>query len=124
MSKLGSGDKTITISIEHLKGLDKLLLSISILHFTGHEGKELWEINGSVTIGIDLIDHILKLSLSWVLTKRSHNSTELLGGNGTITILIEKGESFLELSDLFFSKVVRHLLSFLSKFGEIFKFPM
>jgi len=92
VSKLSSGDKTVSISIEDLEGLDELLLSIGILHLSGHEGEELWEINGSVTIGIDLIDHVLELSLGWVLSEGSHDGTKLLGGNGAITILIEQGE--------------------------------
>merc|ERR1719352_861940 len=50
----------------------------------------------------ELVDHVLKLSFSWVLTERSHDGSELFGGNGTITILIEKGEGLLEFSDLFF----------------------
>merc|ERR1712117_338101 len=108
VTELSSRDETVTITIEDLEGLDKLLLSISVLHLTGHEGEELWEINGSVTISIDLIDHILELSLSWVLSERSHDSSELFGGDGTITVLIEEGESLLEFSDLLLGQVLCH----------------
>merc|ERR1712146_140263 len=81
MTELSSGDETIAITIEHLEGLNELFLGIGVLHLTGHEGKELWEINGAVAISIDLVDHVLKLGLSWVLTKGAHDGTELLGGN-------------------------------------------
>ena len=121
VTELSGRNETVAISVEDLEGLNKLLLGVSVLHLTGHEGKELWEIDGSVTVGIDLIDHVLELSLGWVLTKGAHDSTKFLGGDGAITVLIEEGESFLELSNLFFSQIVSHsvvaLILILSKFG-------
>lgn len=39
------------------------------------------EIDGSVVVRIDLVNHILKLRLGRVLAKRAHDSAELLGGD-------------------------------------------
>lgn len=42
--------------------------------------------------------HILKFGFGGVEVKGAHNSTELLGGDAAITVLIEQGECFSELS--------------------------
>ena len=108
VTKLSGGDETIAITIEDLEGLDQLLLSISVLHLTGHEGEELGELNGAIAIGIVLIDRMLNFGLSWVLSKLSHRSTELLGADGAISVLIEQVESLLEFSDLLFGQLISH----------------
>jgi hypothetical protein len=50
----------------------------------------------------------LKLSLGRVLPERAHDGTELLGGDRAISILIKKGERFLELRNLLISERVCH----------------
>jgi len=54
----------------------------SHLHLLGHQGQELGEVNGTVAVGIDLIDHVLKLSLRGVLAEGAHNGAKLLGCDG------------------------------------------
>ena len=56
--------------------------------------------------------HVLKLSFGWILTERAHNSAQLFGGDGSIAVLVEQGERLLELSYLFFGKLVGHCCSF------------
>ena len=51
---------------------------------------------------------ILELCLSGVLAQQSHHSSQILGGNGAISILVEEGEGFLELCNLFFGQMVSH----------------
>ena len=43
--------------------------------------------------GIRLVDHVLELSLGRVLAEGPHHGAELLGGDGTIAVLVEEGES-------------------------------
>lgn len=38
-----------------------------------------WKVNRAVIIGVDLVDHILKFRLAWVLAERSHDRAQLLG---------------------------------------------
>lgn len=83
--------------VKDTEGLSYLLLTVCILHLSGHHGQELWEVNGPITISIHLINHVLQFRLSGVLPQRSHHSPQLLGGNGAISILVEEGEGFLEL---------------------------
>ena len=42
----------------------------------------------------------MKFSFRGVLSKGAHNSAELLGCDGAVTILVEQGEGLLELGDL------------------------
>jgi hypothetical protein len=62
--------------------------------------EELREINGAVAISIDLVDHVLELSLSGVLAEGAHDGAKLFGGDGAIAVLVEQGEGLLELGDL------------------------
>ena len=84
------------------------LLGVGVLHLARHHGEELREVNGAVAVGVDLVDHVLELSLSRVLAEGAHDGAELLGGDGAITVLVEEGEGLLELSDLLLGKLVSH----------------
>ena len=83
--------------------------------------QELGEVNCAVSVSVHLIDHVLKLCLGWVLTKRPvkddissvrileisnhqpHDSPQLLGGDGAVTVLVKQRESLLELGNLILS---------------------
>lgn len=52
-----------------------------------HEGKR--EKGQGVWV-TDLVDHVRELSLGRVLAERSHDSSELLGGDGTISVWTRK----------------------------------
>lgn len=43
----------------------------------------------SRTVSVDLVDHVLELSLGGVLSKRPHDGAQLLGGDGAIAVLVE-----------------------------------
>lgn len=49
-----------------------------------------------LTICVHLIDHVLQLGFSGVLSQGSHHCPQLLGGDGTISILVKEGEGLLE----------------------------
>merc|ERR1719478_472285 len=108
MAKLSRANESIAISIEYLERLDQLLLGVSVLHLSGHQTKELWEVNGSITIGVDLVDHILEFGLGGILTQGAHNSPQLFGGDSSIAVLVEEGEGLLEFGNLLLSQLVRH----------------
>mmetsp|Transcript_5766 Transcript_5766/g.11783 ORF Transcript_5766/g.11783 Transcript_5766/m.11783 type:complete len:206 (+) Transcript_5766:195-812(+) len=108
VTQLSSGDEAVAVLVEHLEGLLQLLLRVGVLHLLGHQGKELGEIDGAVAVGIDLVDHVLKLGLGGVLAEGAHHGAKLLGGNGAVAILIEEGERLLELSNLLVGKLISH----------------
>lgn len=43
-----------------------------------------------LTVSIHLIDHVLEFSLGGVLSQRAHDSSELFGGDGAISVLVEQ----------------------------------
>lgn len=59
-----------------------------------------------LTISIHLIDHVLQLSLSGVLSQRAHHSAKLFGSDCTITVLVKQWERLLELCTLTDTNIV------------------
>lgn len=49
----------------------------------GHRTRE---VNGTVVVGIDLVDHVLQLRLGGVLAERAHDGAQLLGGDLSYSI--------------------------------------
>ena len=114
-------DVTVPVLVEDLEGLFNLFLSIRVLHLPSHHGQELRKVDGTISIGINLVDHVLELSLRGVLSQGTHDSPKLHGGDRAIIIcnrairrrarriggsrrmvkcfltFIEQGEGFLEL---------------------------
>ena len=121
----------MAFTIKDSESFSDFLLSVGILHLPGHHGEELREVNGPVAIRIHLVDHILELSFSGILTERPkkevgesrtydhyracdsppHDSPQLLGSDGAVTVFVEQREGLLELGNLIFSELFRHLFS-------------
>jgi len=90
VSQLCGGDEAISVFVEYSKGLSDLFLAIRVLHLSCHHGEELWKVDCTITVGVDLIDHVLELRLSGILSQRAHHSAQLFGGDRTIAILVKK----------------------------------
>ena len=84
--QFGCADVTVSVLIKDLEGLLDLLLTIAVLHLSGHHGQELREIDSAVAIGVDLVDHILKFGLCGVLAQGTHDGPKFFRGDGTISI--------------------------------------
>lgn len=50
-----------------------------------------------LTVGVHLVNHVLKLSLGGILPQGAHHGPQLFGGDGTITVFIKQRERLLEL---------------------------
>merc|ERR1719345_159452 len=108
VTQLCGTDEAIAVTVKHLEGLNQFFLRVCVFHLACHQGKKLWEINGSVTISIDFVDHILEFRLGGVLSQGTHHSAQLLGGDGSITVFVEEGEGLLELGNLLLGQLVGH----------------
>lgn len=106
VTQLGSGDESVSVLVEDLERLEDLLLGIGVLHLSGHHRKELGEINCSITVSVNFVDHIGELRLRRVLSEGAHDGSKFFGGDSAISVLIEQGERLLELSDLFLGKLI------------------
>ena len=60
-----------------------------------------------LTVGVNLVDHVLKLSLCGVLSERPHDGPQFLGSDGAISILVEQRKSFLEFGNLLLGQLIR-----------------
>jgi len=108
VTQLGRRNETVAVFVEHTECLADLFFRVGVLHLSGHHRQELWEIDSSVAVSVDLIDHILQFGLGGVLAQRAHDCAELLGGDGSIAVLVEQAERLLELGDLFLGELVSH----------------
>merc|ERR1712100_267667 len=106
LPQLGGRDELVSISVEDLEGLAELLLGVGVLDLSGHQREELGEIDGTVAVGVDLVDHVLELGLRGVLAEGPHDGAQLLGGDGSVAVLVEEGKRLLELLDLLFSQLL------------------
>merc|ERR1719238_1646969 len=106
VSQLSGRDEAIAVLVEDLESLLNLLLGVGVLHLLGHEVQELREVDGARAVGVDLVNHVLELSLCGILPEGAHDGSQLLGGDGAIAVLVEEGESLLELGNLFLSKLI------------------
>ena len=78
ISSLSLPDVTIAVLIEDPESFLNLLLGVRVLHLARHHGEKLGEIDCPVTVGINLVDHILKFGLRRVLSQRSHHRSKFL----------------------------------------------
>merc|ERR1711997_618563 len=67
VAQLCRADEAITIAIKHLEGFDQLLLSVRVFHLARHQGQKLWKVDRAVSVSVDLVYHVLELSLGGVL---------------------------------------------------------
>lgn len=52
-----------------------------------------------LTVGIHLVNHVLKLRLGGVLPQGAHHGPELFGGDGAVAVFIKQRERLLELCE-------------------------
>ena len=84
MPQFGCADVIVSVLIKNLEGLPDILLTVTcVAHLPGHHGQELGEIDGPVSIGVDLIDHphVSEFGFCGVLTQGTQDSAKLLCGD-------------------------------------------
>jgi hypothetical protein len=87
-------------------------------HLARHHRKKFGKVDGAVTVGIDLVDHVLKLGLGRVLAEGAHDSAKLLGGDGSITVLVEKGKGLSRKQRAGFERNQEYFSEYLWVWGE------
>lgn len=51
----------------------------------------------TLTVGVDLVDHVLEFRLGGILPQGAHHGAELFGSDGTVAVFIKQRERLLEL---------------------------
>uniref|UniRef100_A0A6V2M3V7 Uncharacterized protein n=1 Tax=Ditylum brightwellii TaxID=49249 RepID=A0A6V2M3V7_9STRA len=54
VTQFGSRDEAISVLVENLEGLKNFLLTVCVLHLASHHCQKLGEVNGSISIRVDL----------------------------------------------------------------------
>src|ERR1700753_3430223 len=88
--QLGRANVTVPVLVEDIKGLFNLLLTICVTHLPSHVGQELQKVDGAVSVEINLVDHVLELSLRGVQSQGTHDSPKLLACDLAISIYQRK----------------------------------
>jgi len=91
-TKLIQRDSSTTVMIKNLERALHLSFEIHILGRSRHHLAEFFEINGTVAIRVDLVDHVFDLGFSGVLAEGFHDLVELLDGDGSISIGVKECE--------------------------------
>lgn len=105
MAQFRGRNETVVVAIEDLERFPDFLLGIGVLHLARHHGKKFYQgelvcqqpfefasplnqtlshtgkVNCAIVISINLVNHVLQLRLGGVLAQRTHNGTQLLGGD-------------------------------------------
>ena len=65
-------------------------------------GEEVGEVHSAVSVGVDLVDHVPEFGLCEPLAKKVQDGNDVLGGDGSIAVLVEEGEDVLQFGNLSF----------------------
>ena len=88
--QLGRADETVPVPVKDLKGLSDLRFTIHAIGLPSHHSQELGKVDGAVSVGINLVDHVLELSLCEVPSQGTLYDPKLLGGDLAISICHRK----------------------------------
>merc|ERR1712123_253361 len=58
VTKLSCTNKTVAVFVKNPEGLPDFFFTVCVFHLSSHHGEELGEVNGSISIGINLVDHV------------------------------------------------------------------
>merc|ERR1712167_551321 len=97
------GDGASLVVIEELEDLEEILTSVLTLLAGSHHGKELVEVDGTIAIGVDVVDELADLLGLGVHAKSLHGDLKLVDVNAARAIGIEEIEGFLDLLNLILS---------------------
>jgi len=75
--EVAEGDLVGVVVVEQLEDLLDVLAGVLLAHLAGHHLEELAELDGPVTVVVDVSDHLLELFVLDLETKGTHGSLEL-----------------------------------------------
>jgi hypothetical protein len=78
-----ANEKKVSASSEAIKQATFLGKDLSCTVLISITEANLREIDGAVSVCVDLSDHLLELGLSWVLSQRSHNDAQFFVGDAS-----------------------------------------
>jgi len=101
--QVAEGDLVGVVIVEQLEHLLDVLAGVLLAHLGGHHAKELGELDGAVSVVIDVLDHLLQLLVLHLKAKGTHGGLELTDIDHAGGIGVEEGESLADLIELLLS---------------------
>ena len=96
------GDLSSFVVIEQSERLHDFFSAVAFAHLGRHHGEELLEVDGAVTILIDVRDHLLDFILVRFETKSTHRNLKFLRVDGSAPIGVKQVKRFANLLLLLF----------------------
>ena len=103
--EVSEGDFACLVIVEETESLEHLFAGVSLGHLLGHHVEELWVVDDSGAVLVDVGDHFLDLLSLWLEAKSAHGDLELLLVDVATAVSIEQIEGFLDLLLLLFGDV-------------------
>jgi len=98
--EVAEGDLVGVVVVEQLEDLLDVLAGVLLAHLAGHHLEELAELDGPVTVVVDVSDHLLELFVLDLETKGTHGSLELADIDLARGVGVEEGERLANLVEL------------------------
>merc|ERR1719327_1792122 len=109
--KVAEGDLVGVVVIEELEHLLDILARVLLAHLAGHHAEDLDELDGAVTVVVDVGDHLLELLVLHLEAKGTHGGLELTDVDGAGGIGVKEGESLTDLVKLLLGELTGLLLT-------------
>jgi len=98
--EVAEGDVTGLVVVEEVEDLLDVLAGVLVAHFGGHHIEELFEINFSAPILVDVSNHLVNSLVLGLEPEALHGGFELLWVNGSTSVGIKEVESLPDLLNL------------------------
>merc|ERR1712094_143906 len=101
------------LSSEQLEDLEEVLAGVLTLLASSHHSKELVEVDGTITVRVDVVDELADLLGLGVHAKGLHGDLKLVNVDGAGAVSVEEVEGLLDLLNLVLGKsVLGHFIWF------------
>merc|ERR1712167_530597 len=85
------------VVVEELEHLEEVLTGVLTLLAGGHHGEELVEVDGAVTVGVDVVDELADLLGLGVHAEGLHGDLKLVNVDGAGAVSVKEVEGLLDL---------------------------
>ena len=105
LSQVPPVNALVLILVKQVEHFNELLIVIGLFDALGHQIAKLVKVNLATLILICILDHLIDLFFSGVLTERAHDSAQLLHRYVLVVVHVEHLEDAAEVLDLLLRQV-------------------
>merc|ERR1712046_403589 len=109
--EVAEGDLVGVVVIEELEHLLDVLACVLLTHLASHHLEKLGELDGAVSVVVDVGDHLLELLVLNLEAEGTHGGLELADVDGAGLVTVEEVEGLTDLVHLLIGELASFLLS-------------